>query len=129
MSYSDIKQLLTDAKNIATGANDLQLKGKLLDIQNFIYELQEENRNLRDRVVELENDKIVRNNLEYKNNAYYKIGEDIPYCTRCFDVDSKLVTMFLEIDGIHDNYFFACPNCEKRFYSDMPHGVDLGWKD
>ncbi|EHU4981309.1 hypothetical protein C6809_RS12320, partial [Enterococcus faecalis] len=47
MGYSDIKEMFIDAKNLASGANDLQLKSILLDIQGKVYELQEENRELR----------------------------------------------------------------------------------
>ncbi len=44
MGYSDLKEFLIDSKNLATGANDLQLKSKLLDIQRLVFDLQEENR-------------------------------------------------------------------------------------
>lgn len=72
MGYSDIKELLRDAKNFATGANDLQLKSVVLDIQDKVFELQEENRNLRDRINELKKEKLIESEMEYCNGVYKK---------------------------------------------------------
>ncbi len=54
MGYSDIKEMLKDARNLATGANDLQLLSKLLEIQAVVFDLYDENRELRLQLEEVE---------------------------------------------------------------------------
>lgn len=110
MGYSDIKDLLKDAQNFATGANDLQLKNVLLDIQNAVYELQEENRELREENHNLKNVDIIKDELEYKDNAYY-YKEKGPYCSTCFDNDGKLVNLILERVGGKEFKKGNCNSC------------------
>ncbi len=125
MGYSDIKELLKDAKDIATGANDLQLKSLLLDIQDKVFELQEENKNLRDQINEMENDRITEASLVYKNNAYYKLNDDEKaHCLRCFDADKKLITLTKQIPALSTTYQFKCPNCNNKFDSGINHNQD-----
>lgn len=121
MGYNDIKELLKDAKNMATGANDLQLKSLLLDIQDKVFELQEENRKLRDEIHELRNVKLIDSQLEFKNNAYYKIGAKIPYCSKCYEVDRKLVTLSATVPMYSTTYVFNCPNCKNEYDSGIEH--------
>lgn len=92
MSYADIKELLKDAKNLATGANDLQLKGKLLDIQDQVYELQEENRNLRLENEELKNAKILESDLEFHDGYYTRKSDGRNFCAKCWDDNKKLIS-------------------------------------
>ena len=122
MSYSDIKELLKDAKNFAAGANDLQLKSILLDIQDKIFELQEENRELKIELHDLKNKNILESELEYRNNAYFKENnEEIPYCSRCYDVDKKLVIMESWAPYSSPNYEYKCPQCKNSYDSLIPY--------
>lgn len=124
MGYSDLKELLKDAKNLATGANDLQLKSILLDIQDRVYELQEENRELKNEIHELENDKILNSKLEYKNNAYYKKGEKTPYCSKCYEADKVLISMQTNAAIYSTTWTFSCPNCKNEYDSGLEHHID-----
>lgn len=114
MGYGDLKELLKDAKNFATGANDLQLKGVLLDIQDAVYELQDENRELRLKVEELENNNILGSEIEFKSGAYYR-NEDGPFCTKCWDVDNKLVRLSTLPRDFGRMGTHTCANCENPF--------------
>ena len=89
MGYSDLKELFNDAKNLATGANDLQLKSVLLDIQDAVYNLQEENKDLRNKIHELENNNNLEAELEYRNGVYTK-GNDV--FVRCAGILLKTST-------------------------------------
>ncbi len=42
ISYNDIRKLLLDARELATGAKDIRLTSKLIDIQGVLYDLLEE---------------------------------------------------------------------------------------
>lgn len=92
MGYSDIKELLIDAKNLATGANDLQLKSVLLDIQGKVYDLQEENRNLRLENEELKNAKILDSDLKFQNGYYTRKSDGRNFCAKCWDLNNKLIS-------------------------------------
>lgn len=90
MGYSDLVQLYKDAKDLATGAHNLQLHDKLLQLQVAMYEMLDENRELRTENHELKNEKIISSEIERKDNAYYHNGKG-PYCTTCYDSSKKLV--------------------------------------
>lgn len=119
MGYSDLKELLKDAKNFATGANDLQLKGVLLDIQDAVYELQEENRSLRNRIHDLENERIVESELIYRDGVYLK-GKDV-FCSACWDNSKKLVRVREDkrYKGSTIDVLFRCDVCNEWRYSNL----------
>lgn len=119
MGYSDIKELLIDAKNIATGANDLQLKEILLDIQSVVYELQEENRDLRNEIHDLKNANITEVDLTYRDGVYVR-DKDI-FCSTCWDNNKKLIRVSVDkryTDSTKD-VLFRCDVCNDWRYSNL----------
>ncbi len=120
MGYSDIKEMFIDAKNLATGANDLQLKSVLLDIQGTVYELQEENRNLRNKIHELENNEILDAELEYRNGVYTK-GKDV-FCSVCWDRDKRLSRVRKVKESGDGNTAYFCDVCKQWRFSDINWG-------
>ncbi|WP_430596588.1 hypothetical protein [Enterococcus sp. DIV0175] len=117
MGYLDLKEMLTDAKNIATGANDLQLKSILLDIQGAVYDLQEENRNLRNKIHELESNEILDAELEYRNGVYTK-GKDV-FCSVCWDRDKRLSRVRKVKKSEKGNTAYSCDVCKQWRFSDI----------
>lgn len=119
MVYSDFKELFIDAKNIATGANDLHLKSILLDIQGKVFELQEENRNLRNDFHDLKNIKILETELVYHEGVYLK--ESDVYCSVCWDEHKRLarVRKFGKITT--GNTLFYCDVCKYKRSSNIPY--------
>ncbi|EKJ5004583.1 hypothetical protein IHQ33_05540 [Enterococcus faecalis] len=111
MGYSDIKEMFIDAKNLASGANDLQLKSILLDIQGKVYELQEENRELRNQINDLKQADIIKSDLIWSGNVYFYHG-DGPYCTNCMDSDSKLIRTALSRINYSEYAKAECPRCD-----------------
>ncbi|MDZ5758074.1 hypothetical protein RAK27_05325 [Carnobacterium maltaromaticum] len=118
MVYSDIKELLTDAKNFATGANDLQLKGILLEIQDEVFNLQEENKLLREKNNELKNATIIDAELEYHEGVYLR-GNDI-YCSVCWDTDKKLIRVRKVGDTGKGSTMYRCDLCNQWKPSNIP---------
>lgn len=111
MAYSDIKEMLKDARNFAGGANDQQTVSLLKDIQLEVYDLIEENRELRNQIQELKNEKDISSKLEFANDAYYYNNKG-PYCTKCWDVDSILVRMVVPPRPLMRVGNYRCNNCE-----------------
>lgn len=111
MVYQDIKQLMTDAKNLAEGANDLQLKSKLLDIQGYLYELQDENRELRLENEKIKNEKITESRL-IKVGSFWKLPDkDYLYCPKCWGKDKKLIVC--NKGTLYDRDVYQCPVCDQ----------------
>lgn len=117
MGYSDLKEMFNDAKNLATGANDLQLKNVLLEIQTAVYELQEENRDLRTELHEMKNDMLLSDELEYHNGVYTK--DNAVYCAVCWDKDNKLSRARFVNYKDDGTKAFSCDVCNKWRFSDL----------
>jgi FtsZ-binding cell division protein ZapB len=104
-----------DAKNLIA---DLNLQ--LVDLKMQIAELREENVRLRGDVAEARHSQDLRSKVELRGKVYF-LTEPVqgrpagPYCSRCFDVDNKLVLVTeLEQDfQVFGKY--QCNNC-KGFY-------------
>ena len=100
-----IKEALMAAKkigNVEIQQTLIEVQKQILDTQQEISQLRAENDALRD-ISELEK-KIVRN----KSLTVVVLNDDedqIPYCSRCWDADRKLVQII-----IVDNGKFSCPN-------------------
>ena len=83
-----------DVLKIADAANNLDLYKKLAELQTSVLGLQEENKELKERLREIEKKHGIAGRLHAKDNAYYLDDGrqlDGPYCMRCWDVDGKLV--------------------------------------
>lgn len=111
MIYSDLRQLVLDAKNLATGITDMELKSKINEIINAMYELQDENRDLREENHELKNAQRLTARLDFRDNAYYD-GEVGPYCSACWDGNNKLVRMKMTGNGWNEYLSAKCPHCK-----------------
>jgi hypothetical protein len=111
MGYQDIKQLMKDARDLAEGANDLQLKGKLLNIQSYLYDLLDENKNLRLENEKMRNDKLLRERL-LKEGTFWKDPKkpDYLYCPVCWGKEEKLIPADYFKDSDYGE-IFKCPVC------------------
>lgn len=95
---------------LVTGSNDPMLLKSVIEVQRELVELQEKNRNLRNKIHDLKNIEIFKSELEYKSNAYYK-GSEGPFCTNCFDVNGKLVRLLLTKVNSNSMIQGSCVNC------------------
>lgn len=120
-----LDESLKKMTDLASGSKDHQALNAVMEVQQQLIQIQDENKKLRARVEELENDKILYGELDYKNNAYYREGEDNkPYCKRCYDVDRNLVTLDWTIDFYSSTYTFRCPECNNTYGSGIEHHQD-----
>ena len=121
MGYSDLKEFLIDSKNLATGANDLQLKSNLLDIQGLVFDLQEENRELRNNLNDLKNENLLGLDLEYMNGVYRSLSnsKDI-YCSVCWDRDKNLSRVRKVRQNDLGKTNFSCDVCKAWRLSSIP---------
>ena len=107
MGYQDVKEMLKDARNLATGANDYQTVQLLKDIQLEVYDLIDENRDLRLEIEELKNKKNYEKDLEFKGSYYSRKTDNRKICLRCFDERGNSISL---LDN--DQFYYYCPVCK-----------------
>lgn len=98
---------------LATGSKDPIAINAILEVQKDLINIQEENRKLRLDNEELKNKTINKQNVEFKDNAYYsKDGSDNIFCPRCLDKDGELINMLKWIPAYSKRYDAKCPECK-----------------
>lgn len=114
-----IYEAIKDAANIASKADNIELYRLLIDVQKESLDLLEENRQLKLKIAELEDNKGIDESLIYNNNSYF-LKDDTryiePYCTRCWDADRKLIRLHIEEWPDRSNLSGECPSCKSRVY-------------
>lgn len=114
MSFYDA---IKDAVKIAQQADNIDLLRLLLDVQKESLDLLEENRQLRERIKELEDNSKIGESLIFKYNCYYKENDKDfkePFCTNCWDSNRKLIRMHTYSSSIGP--IVQCNACKVDFY-------------
>jgi len=92
--------------------DNIDLYRRILDLQAEVMELVDENRRLKEQLQ-------VRSELTFDKGAYW-LGKDEktrdgPFCSRCWDVDRKLVRI-----RCAPGYTPVCPQCNAYFADVCP---------
>lgn len=107
---AEFKNLLAD---LSLELADFKLK--LAEQVDEVSELKTKNSKLREQIENLE--KATKNDsLEFKNNVYFKFGDDDPFCTGCYDNRGKLSRLSKTNDHFSHFGTHECPVCQS-FYS------------
>lgn len=98
-----VAKVLQEAGKIEQYQQILSVQEKLLEQQKHIYELETDNRELKEKLKTQES-------LTYRNNAYWRGMEnpDGPFCSRCWDVEKNMV----RIKQAGNPAFHTCPECK-----------------
>ncbi|MBE9580757.1 MAG: hypothetical protein IMF18_03975 [Proteobacteria bacterium] len=92
---------------IPGSTEEIKHETSLLELQGFVRELEQENEVLKERLG------AKRTILLSDNGAYFfetSDGREEPFCSRCWDLDCKLVRLGMANDGVP-----TCPQCKKSF--------------
>ena len=103
-----------DVSKLIDIIKDPDLKIKINDLYGENIKLKEENYELKKKLDKLAEESKVQSKLIHENNHYFVRSEkekDGPFCTKCWDVDHKLVRLHVgnKNNGIQ---YFTCPNCK-----------------
>ncbi len=105
-----------NAKDIYTLIKRLgnqDLLEKMADLRDQIFELREENRNLKEKLSEQES-----YDMYFEDNMYWDANKkDGPYCSKCWDDNKKAIRM--QIRGA-DHY---CPVCKAYALETTPKTI------
>ncbi len=104
-----------DARNLVA---DLNMT--LADMKLQFADLQEENVRLKAELRAAHESEDLRDKLIVKDGLYYltqsiKGRPDGPYCTRCFDVEGKLVLVVAFTGAFREFGKYNCPNCKAHY--------------
>jgi hypothetical protein len=71
--------------------NDLELMKQIVALQTEVFDLQTENLDLKKQIARInEREKMIRRE---PHGYYYKDGEEVPHCAKCWENDGKLITL------------------------------------
>ena len=101
------------AGEAAERIQNAEMRAVLLDAQERALDLKEELLNLRAENTELRKQLDARASLSFDGGAYWAKtpeGKDGPFCSRCQDVESRLVRLK---PGYYS--FWHCPECKQEF--------------
>jgi len=106
--------IIDHAKDIAElikKYNDAELYQKIIDLRDEIFELRENNLNLKGKIKALKEEKKINKKIVFEKPYYWiKDGEkkDGPYCQKCFDDNKKLIRLQERKNGHW--YCLVCKN-------------------
>ena len=116
----DLLKVTQDIINIAQGMNNTKLTQEIINLQQSVLKVVTENAalvkdniRLQTEIDLLKKDAEIKEKQIYKDGAYW-IDNDGPFCTRCFDVDSKLIRGRC----YHHRSEMYCPNCKTTWKTD-----------
>ena len=111
----DVIKTLKDIIVFTQKSNDIEMTQKLISIQqevidmeDQIYKLKTENRELKEKINK--RDEVER----YRNIPIITLKEDSPkilYCANCYGSDNKLIQL-----QVHDIDHCYCRNCKDQFF-------------
>lgn len=101
-----IAGILQEAGKIEQYSQILNAQKELLEMQKKIFDLEIENRSLKEKLE-------TRDSLVYEKNSYWVQIEDIkdgPFCSCCWDDNKKTVRM----QPCGNPAYFDCPKCQNK---------------
>lgn len=117
----DIGTAIATIKTMASvvqQAGKLELTQQVIDLQQTLLALVAQNSTLTADVAQLQADNRrlreeaeQRGLLKFQRESYWRQDGDNkegPFCSRCFDVDRKVVRLHAAYQG-----YYVCPNCQK----------------
>lgn len=111
--------LISTAKEVVElvqKADNIELYGKVLELQAAALEEQEGKGRLLARIEDLERARDVSARLTFEDNRYWLDvnGErEGPFCSKCWDADSLLMRLH---QTSREGDAFLCPSCERAVY-------------
>lgn len=101
-----ILETLKGFVRLGKALNKIQEYEKIVELQEQVHLLMDENKELRKTITELEEKLVIREDLQCRDNAYWRKNGDGPFCTACWDKDQKLMRI-LDQDG-----YYTCSTCK-----------------
>ncbi len=118
----DVKDILNKLEFLSKGITDTETLRHVNELQRAVFSLSQENRDLREELHDLKNDRDKISLLEYspENKAFYYPGkENELYCSKCYHADKKAVRMDIITNVLNSKASAVCPVCKHRVTTDF----------
>jgi len=100
---------IKDLWNVFNEAGKIEEYQKILDLIDSQFKLRERIEELKRENLTLQNKLEIKENLEFRNNAYYLKNGDGPFCQACWDDKEKLIRI---LPTNSYNNFYDCHICK-----------------
>ena len=118
--------ILDNAKEIANSVHEiknLELYGRVLDLNRGIMDLVEENRNLRAEVEGLKKKLQLREQMVFKEPFYFQEGDNTPFCPACWELKNDPIHLHF-IHNSNSSARWDCKVCKNMFIDKKNRGVE-----
>jgi len=113
-----------DIISIVNKIGNADLIKKIADLQAEVFELAEDNRNLKEEIRTLKAKEDFKENMKFKSPFWYLEGDEIPYCPRCWENDIKAIHL---IPAPNEAYK-KCPQCKSVFEGPKSNSAQITFR-
>jgi hypothetical protein len=102
---------ITEAKELSQlihKLGNIDLERKVVALHGEVVELADKNRELQNRVRELEDQAKVRASMTYKAPFWFAKGDDVPFCPRCWEKEECAMHLIPAND-----LYYRCLECDE----------------
>ncbi len=113
--------LLETVKDVAVlvqKADNIDLMRQVLELQSQAVDMLEENRQLRERVKELEQAAQFAKGLRFETPFFFATDDPVPYCARCWEGEGKAIHLAGSADW--DDKRWECFKCHAVYLLEKP---------
>lgn len=114
-ALDSLRERAKTSKDAELKENISNLYDRFLDLKETVLRIKEENAELR-RTVAAQTEKPPKPEIQQVGQTnYYFVGDEGPYCQKCYDGNGKLVRLSPEVRYVA-GWGRMCPLCETIFY-------------
>jgi regulator of replication initiation timing len=117
--------ILNDAKEVANAVHEIkniELYGRVLDLNAGIIDLVEENRRLHAEAEELKNKLSLKAKMEFKEPFYYQDGDQVPFCPACWELKNSAIHVLFVFNNEQATRW-DCPACKHTYMDKKDRNV------
>jgi regulator of replication initiation timing len=119
--------ILDNAKEVANAVHEIkniELYGRVLDLNSGIMELVEENRKLHADNEDLKKKLHLRREMIFKEPFYYQNGDQTPFCPACWELKNSAIHLIFEFNR-KDAIRWDCKVCQNTFMDKKDRSVEM----
>jgi hypothetical protein len=102
---------MKDIADLIKKAGDIELYRKIVESEGAVIELTRENRELEERVGELEKTLAFRKQMSFKQPFWYQEGDETPFCPACYEAKDRAIHLTFVSETRWD-----CPSCNHCYF-------------
>jgi hypothetical protein len=112
-----IVENVKEIADLVKKVGDRELYRKILELEEAVFALSRENRELKDSCESLKEKLAFSAKLTHRHPLYYVQDDLVPFCPRCWESEQQAIHL------IGQNEAYECPQCYRYF-----HKESWGWK-